>query len=172
MVMNKRGAAEDTDMLKVLGGIILLVLAVGIIFYAINSVGESSSAVVNQLPDDISAIAVACKSLAESGVGVLSSPYCLQAREVTYSSGLFGLSKNKEVVTCNYALDVKKWFNLEQGKVAPDCGINAANNWAVGYCETLKSTQGAKYNGETIVNGKRCGIGASNWGVTLPDPLA
>lgn len=170
MRMNKKGQAEDTSMLKIIAGGALLVLVVIILYVGISNVGNSAKAAAGQLPNDVSSIASACKFEAESGVNVLSSPYCIQARDVQYGTSILGIGGYPAKVNCPYA-EKNKWFTYVSttGKTKPDCGIEsvAINDWAKSYCQTLQSTQGTKYKDTLVVDGQPCGGSVTpNWGVS------
>lgn len=161
MRMNKRGAEADLGSNLVV--IFIVILSAFVIGGMIYLGGQSGKAVFSQAPNDVSAIATACKFVAESGVAVLSSPYCIQAREVNYNGFLGFIGGKKQFVNCPYALS-NKWFTLAEGKTAP---TSCDSGWAKGYCETLKSTQGTKYKDTVVVNGRPCGGSVTpNWDVT------
>lgn len=111
--MNKRGqlGGEDTNMLKIFSSIILVVLVVGAIAYGIYNSGSKGNALLDQFPNDVSAISAACKLAAESGVSILASPYCVQEREVNFGKSVLGIGGSKQIVNCPYALS-KGWFAL------------------------------------------------------------
>jgi hypothetical protein len=156
MVMNKRGqlGGEDTNMLKILGSIFLVVVVVWAIAYAVNNSGSKANAGIAQLPDDVAAISVACKLAVESGKSFLDGAYCTQAREVSYKGflGIFG--GNKAWVNCEYA-KTNNWFTLDVAKPGvkvPTCDPD----WARKYCEELMTRQGDKYKDTVVVNGQTC----------------
>lgn len=174
MVMNKKAqfGGENTNLVNVLIVIGLLILVGGgIAYFVSNTAGKLNSAAA-QAPSNVANIAAACKLVADSPtVELLKSSYCLDAREATLAGTGFlgtGFLVKKQMVNCQYAAD-KKWFLPAEGKTLPSCLPQTVDSWAVSYCESLKTSQGQKYNGEAMVNGKMCGIGTSNWGVTLPD---
>ena len=165
--MDKRGqfGADNTNMLQIFGAIILVILVVLAIGYAISNTSSKVNSAIAQIPSDVSAIATACKSFADSGVALLSSPYCLDAREATLGTGVFGtgIFAKKQVVNCPYAKE-KDWFKVNPDKNPPVC--ESTNEWAKKYCESLKATQGVKFKDEIVVNGKPCySTSGDNWNI-------